>query len=99
MGDQLTIAKELLARLVAFDTTSHKSNLGLISFVEGYLEGFGIDCHRVPTADGLKSSLFAGTCRATFSGSKSSSERKLRSTFSLPASAASACPGIPTWCR
>ena len=43
------LTKELLARLVAFDTTSHKSNLGLISFVEGYLEGFGIESRRVPT--------------------------------------------------
>jgi acetylornithine deacetylase len=59
MADRLTLTKELLARLVAFDTTSHKSNLGLISFVEGYLEGFGIESRRVPTADGLKSSLFA----------------------------------------
>ena len=28
---------ELLARLVAFDTTSHKSNLGIVAFIEGYL--------------------------------------------------------------
>jgi acetylornithine deacetylase len=59
MSDRLTLTKELLGRLVAFDTTSSKSNLGLISFVEGYLEGFGIKSHRVPNADGLKSSLFA----------------------------------------
>jgi acetylornithine deacetylase/succinyl-diaminopimelate desuccinylase-like protein len=59
MSDRLTLTKELLGRLVAFDTTSSKSNLGLISFVEGYLEGFGIKSYRVPNADGLKSSLFA----------------------------------------
>ena len=59
MGDSLTLAKELLARLVAFDTTSSNSNLPLISFVEGYLKGFGIDSQRVPTADGQKTSLFA----------------------------------------
>jgi acetylornithine deacetylase len=59
MSEPLDLAKELLARLVAFDTTSHKSNLGLISFVEGYLGGFGIDSRRVPSADGAKASLFA----------------------------------------
>ncbi len=32
-------AAELLSRLVHFDTTSHKSNLPLIAFVEDYLEG------------------------------------------------------------
>lgn len=59
MSEPLDLAKELLAQLVAFDTTSSKSNLGLIGFVEGYLSGFGIESHRVPTADGLKTSLFA----------------------------------------
>ncbi len=59
MSDPLAKAKELLARLVAFDTTSHNSNIALIAFVEDYLKGFGITGTRVPTADGLKSSLFA----------------------------------------
>jgi acetylornithine deacetylase len=52
-------AKELLARLVAFDTTSANSNIPLIAFVEAYLAGHGIASHRVPTADGAKASLFA----------------------------------------
>lgn len=52
-------AKELLARLVAFDTTSSKTNIPLIEFVEAYLAKHGIASQRVPTADGLKSSLFA----------------------------------------
>jgi acetylornithine deacetylase len=59
MGDSVTLAKELLARLVAFDTTSSNSNLPLIGFVEGYLESFGIDSQRVPMPDGQKASLFA----------------------------------------
>jgi acetylornithine deacetylase len=59
MSEPVTRAKELLARLVAFDTTSHKSNLELISFVEAYLNALGIESHRVPTADGQKASLFA----------------------------------------
>ena len=52
-------AKELLARLVAFDTTSYKTNIPLIDFVEAYLAKHGIESHRVPTPDGLKASLFA----------------------------------------
>jgi acetylornithine deacetylase len=52
-------AKELLARLVAFDTTSAKTNIPLIAFVESYLAEYGIASHRVPTPDGLKASLFA----------------------------------------
>jgi acetylornithine deacetylase len=59
MSPSVSTAKELLARLVAFDTTSHKTNLPLIDFVEKYLAGHGIESHRVPTADGLKASLFA----------------------------------------
>jgi acetylornithine deacetylase len=50
---------ELLARLVAFDTTSYKSNMGLIHFVEDYLAQHGVACRRVPTQDGLKAGLFA----------------------------------------
>ena len=59
MSPSVSTAKELLARLVAFDTTSHKTNLPLIDFVEDYLAGHGIESHRVPTPDGLKASLFA----------------------------------------
>ena len=59
MSASLAHAKELLARLVAFDTTSHKTNIPLIEFVEAYLAEHGIASQRVPTADGLKSSLFA----------------------------------------
>ncbi len=50
---------ELLARLVAFDTTSHKSNMALIAFVEDYLLQHGVVSYRVTTADGEKASLFA----------------------------------------
>jgi acetylornithine deacetylase len=52
-------AKELLARLVAFDTESAKSNIALIRFVEDYLAQHGIASERVPTPDGEKASLFA----------------------------------------
>jgi acetylornithine deacetylase len=52
-------AIDLLAHLVAFDTTSHKSNRALIGFVEAYLAEQGVAAHLVPTADGGKASLFA----------------------------------------
>jgi len=52
-------ATELLARLVAFDTTSHKSNLALIRFVEDYLLQHGIVSEIVPNAEGTKASLYA----------------------------------------
>jgi len=52
-------AAELLARLVRFDTTSHKSNLPLVRFVEDYLAQHGIASQLVPSADGAKASLYA----------------------------------------
>ena len=55
----LSTAKELLARLVAFDTTSSKTNIPLIAFVEAYLAEHGVESRRVPTPDGQKASLFA----------------------------------------
>jgi len=51
--------KEMLARLVAFDTTSEKSNLALIRFVEDYLVQHGVSSTILPTADGEKASLYA----------------------------------------
>jgi len=50
---------ELLTRLVGFDTTSHKSNLSLISFVEDYLAQHGIASRLVHNADGGKAALYA----------------------------------------
>lgn len=52
-------AIDMLARLVAFDTTSRRSNLALIEFVEGFLSNHSIASRRVPNADGSKSNLFA----------------------------------------
>ena len=48
-----------MERLVAFDTTSAKSNLALIAFVEDYLKAHGIAATRVPSPDGAKADLFA----------------------------------------
>jgi acetylornithine deacetylase len=55
----LATAKELLRALVGFDTTSSKSNLALIAFVEDYLKGHGVASTRVPSPDGTKADLFA----------------------------------------
>ena len=52
-------AAELLSRLVHFDTTSHKSNLALIAFVEDYLAQHGVESHLVSSADATKASLYA----------------------------------------
>jgi acetylornithine deacetylase len=50
---------ELLKGLVAFDTTSAKSNLKLIAFVKAHLDGHGIASTLIPSEDGAKASLFA----------------------------------------
>ncbi len=52
-------AIELLAKLVAFDTTSARSNLELIGFVQDYLDGHGVAPILVPDGDGKKACLFA----------------------------------------
>lgn len=52
-------AEDLLAKLVGFDTTSAKSNLDLIAFVQDYLNGHGIPSSLVPSKDGKKACLFA----------------------------------------
>jgi acetylornithine deacetylase len=48
---------ELLARLVAFETTSASSNLPLVDFVSDYLDGTGARIHRLPSDDGTKANL------------------------------------------
>ncbi len=59
MAPQILSNTQMLEKLVAFDTTSAKTNIPLIEFVEAYLASHGIESHRVPTGDGLKSSLHA----------------------------------------
>ena len=50
---------EWIRRLVAFDTTSAKSNLALIDDVEAYLKSFGAPTHRVYNDDRTKANLYA----------------------------------------
>jgi len=55
----LSDAKDLLTKLVGFDTTSAKSNLNLITFVRDYLDRHGVASTLVPSADDRKASLYA----------------------------------------
>ncbi|BAK77253.1 acetylornithine deacetylase ArgE [Pseudogulbenkiania sp. NH8B] len=50
---------DLLATLVAFDTTSRHSNLELIRWVQRYLDSFGVASRLTFNADGSKANLFA----------------------------------------
>src|SRR5690348_9282472 len=59
MTGQIFTAEELLARLVAFDTTSRDGNLPLVEFVESYLESWGVPHVRVDYEAGRKTNLFA----------------------------------------
>lgn len=50
---------EILAQLIGLDTTSHLSNLDLISFAEEYLDHHGVRSRRIENDDGQKSNLLA----------------------------------------
>lgn len=52
-------AAELLARLVAFDTTSRNSNLELIGFIRALFERHGVTMRESRSADGRKANLHA----------------------------------------
>jgi len=52
-------AEDILARLVAFDTVSHKTNLPLLDWVEEYLAGHGVSASRVYDETGEKANLIA----------------------------------------
>jgi acetylornithine deacetylase len=51
--------REMLAKLVAFDTTSAKSNLALIDFVRDYLAGHGIESRLIFDDQRSKANLYA----------------------------------------
>ena len=52
-------AAGVLQRLVAFDTTSRRTNLELIEFAEQHLSAYGAQMRRVGNADGSKANLIA----------------------------------------
>lgn len=56
MGTAFT-PREMIDRLVAFDTTSRDSNLALIDFVADYLRGHGLKPLLIPNADSTKANL------------------------------------------
>ncbi|PLR51630.1 MULTISPECIES: acetylornithine deacetylase [Yersiniaceae] len=51
--------RALLARLLAFDTTSRESNLALIDFIHDYLAEHGIPSQRFYDEEGRKANLYA----------------------------------------
>jgi acetylornithine deacetylase len=55
----LAAVREILAQLVAFDTTSRGTNLPLIEWVEDFLRPLGADLRRAPNAQGDKTNLWA----------------------------------------
>ncbi|MEO8244179.1 MAG: acetylornithine deacetylase [bacterium] len=58
MTEELT-PRQLLERLVGFPTVSRGSNLALVDWLEVYLTGHGIVCHRIWNDDGQKAALVA----------------------------------------
>jgi acetylornithine deacetylase len=57
--DICTEAIAILGELVAFDTTSRRSNLELIAYVEARLRAQGVASRRIANADGAKANLLA----------------------------------------
>ena len=60
--------QELLAKLVAFDTTSTKSNLELIAFIKTYLDGYGVASTLIPSASRLNSPMMTSVVSWALSG-------------------------------
>jgi acetylornithine deacetylase len=58
-ADRLAGAKALLARLIAFDSVSDRSNLPLVDFVEDHLAAYGVTTRRAPSAARDKATLLA----------------------------------------
>jgi acetylornithine deacetylase len=58
-GTDTFTSPDTLARLVAFDTTSAKSNRALIDWVRDYFAGHGVTATLVPNQAGTKANLYA----------------------------------------
>ncbi|HJO72203.1 MAG: M20/M25/M40 family metallo-hydrolase [Rhodospirillales bacterium] len=52
-------AAEMIGKLVAFNTTSHRSNLDLIQFCTDYLASHGVEAVLIHNPDGTKADLVA----------------------------------------
>src|SRR6185503_18217007 len=55
----LASVREILAQLVAFDTTSRGTNLHMIEWLEGFLRPLGAELTRTTNAAGDKANLWA----------------------------------------
>lgn len=53
--------QEILARLIGFDTVSHRPNLALMEWVRDLLAASGITAQLIPDATGTKANLYATT--------------------------------------
>ena len=58
-ASDLSTAREILTHLVAFDTTSHKTNIPMAEWVRDYLARHGVESRFVPADNGIHTSLFA----------------------------------------
>lgn len=62
MSETLSVSKDvrdMIERLIAFDTTSRNSNMELIEDVRGYLAGLGVESHLTYDDDRRKANLYA----------------------------------------
>ncbi len=59
MSGTTATAKDILAKLVSFDTTSVKSNLACADYVRDYLASHGVAARVLPADDGIHANLFA----------------------------------------
>jgi acetylornithine deacetylase len=64
----MTRTEEILRDLVAFDTTSAKSNLPLISYVQHYLDAQGVPSRLIHDKTGTKANLWASVGPDTVGG-------------------------------
>ena len=59
LGQQAYTPREMIEKLISFDTISKNSNLALIHFVQSYLQSYGIESHLVHNEEGSKANLYA----------------------------------------
>ena len=55
--------RDILDRLLAFDTVSSKPNMALMEYVKGLLEDVGLTVTLVPDSSGGKANLLAASAR------------------------------------
>ena len=81
--------KDILDRLIAFDTVSQNSNMALMHYIEQLLSEADIKTTLIPNAQGTKANLLA-TIGPTDSGGVMLSGRRCRGAW--------CCRAIPMWC-